>query len=71
MNDFIYPDWKVPKFIRAIQTTRQGGYSVGANYEKFNLSHHVGDEHNSVNLNIKQLKAVSYTHLTLPTILLV
>ena len=55
MNDLIYPDWKVPKFIRAIQTTRKGGYSVGRNYGKFNLSHHVGDEHNSVNLNIKQL----------------
>lgn len=56
MNDFIYPDWKVPNFIRAIQTTRKGGYSVGANYEKFNLSHYVGDDQNSVNLNIKQLK---------------
>jgi YfiH family protein len=55
MNDLIYPDWKVPKFIRAIQTTRKGGCSVGRNYGKFNLSHHVGDEHNSVNLNIKQL----------------
>ena len=55
MNDLIYPDWKVPKFIRAIQTTRKGGYSVGRNYGKFNLSQHVGDEHNSVNLNIKQL----------------
>ena len=55
MNDFIFPDWKVPSFIRAIQTTRKGGYSVGPNYGKFNLSHHVGDEHNSVNLNIKQL----------------
>ena len=56
MNDFIYPDWKVPNFIRAIQTTRKGGYSDGANYEKFNLSHYVGDDQNSVNLNIKQLK---------------
>lgn len=55
MNDFIFPDWKVPSFIRAIQTTRKGGYSVGPNYGKFNLSHDVGDEHNSVNLNIKQL----------------
>ena len=55
MNDFIFPDWKVPSFIRAIQTTRKGGYSVGPNYGKLNLSHHVGDEHNSVNLNIKQL----------------
>ena len=55
MNDFIFPDWKVPNFIRAIQTTRKGGYSVGPNYGKFNLSHHVGDEHNSVNLNIKKL----------------
>ena len=55
MNEFIYPDWKVPNFIRAIQTTRKGGYSVGASFGKFNLSHHVGDEHNCVNLNIKQL----------------
>ena len=55
MNDLIFPDWKVPSFIRAIQTTRKGGYSVGPNYGKFNSSHHVGDEHNSVNLNIKQL----------------
>ena len=58
MNDFIFPDWKVPSFIRAIQTTRKGGYSVGPNYGKFNLSHHVGDEHNSVNLNIKQLMGI-------------
>lgn len=55
MNDLICPDWKVPKFIRAIQTTRKGGYSVGPNYRKLNVSHLVGDEHNSINLNIKQL----------------
>ncbi len=56
MSNFIYPDWKVPNFIRAIQTTRKGGYSVGDCYGGLNLSHHVGDKHNSVNLNIKQLK---------------
>jgi YfiH family protein len=56
MNDLIYPDWKVPSFIRAIQTSKKGGFSVGSNSGKFNLSQNVEDEYSSANSNIKQLE---------------
>ena len=58
MNDLIYPDWKVPSFVRAIQTSKKGGYSVGNNSGKFNLSQNVEDEYSSANSNIKQLKEI-------------
>jgi YfiH family protein len=40
---FIQPNWPAPKNVRAIQTTRQGGFSQ-APYDSFNLAMHVGDD---------------------------
>ncbi|OLQ85561.1 multi-copper polyphenol oxidoreductase [Vibrio panuliri] len=39
----IIPNWKVPKQVKAISTTRLGGCSV-APYQGLNLGSHVGDE---------------------------
>ncbi|GAK85070.1 uncharacterized conserved protein [Vibrio ponticus] len=39
----IIPNWKVPKQVKAISTTRLGGYSA-APYQGLNLGSHVGDE---------------------------
>ncbi len=38
----IIPDWPAPKNVRALQTTRNSGFSV-APYASFNLGDHVGD----------------------------
>jgi len=39
----IIPDWPAPFNVRALQTTRAGGVSVGA-YASLNLGDHVGDD---------------------------
>lgn len=39
----IIPEWPAPANVRALQTTRDGGVSVGA-YATFNLGDHVGDD---------------------------
>lgn len=39
----IIPDWPAPANVRALQTTRDGGVSVGA-YASLNLGDHVGDD---------------------------
>ena len=41
--EFIYPDWPAPVHVKAVTTTRNGGFSVGP-YASFNLSNLVGDE---------------------------
>ena len=38
----IVPDWPAPARVRALQTTRQGGASLGP-FQSFNLGAHVGD----------------------------
>jgi YfiH family protein len=38
----IFPDWPAPARVRALQTTRQGGFSA-APYASLNLGSHVGD----------------------------
>jgi polyphenol oxidase len=40
--DFIKPDWPAPPNVHALQTTRNGGFSV-APYDTLNLAAHVGD----------------------------
>lgn len=47
-------DWDVPKNIKTLVTTRQGGFSQ-APYESFNLAEHVGDESNYVQKNRQKL----------------
>ena len=41
--DWLVPDWEVPANVRAVCSTRAGGFSRGA-YESLNLGDHVGDE---------------------------
>ena len=41
-SDLMIPDWPVPSHVHAIQTTRQGGYSV-APFNSLNLGAHVQD----------------------------
>ncbi len=43
MLNFIYPNWPAPSNVKALQTTRVGGFSV-APFQSFNLAMHVGDD---------------------------
>ncbi|MBZ0094490.1 MAG: laccase domain-containing protein, partial [Sulfuricella sp.] len=52
----IIPDWPAPANVRALQTTRDGGVSVGA-YATLNLGDHVGDDPVSVARNRALLRA--------------
>ena len=54
MNDWIVPDWPAPKVVRAVSTTRMGGFSSSP-YESLNLGDHVGDEPARVRRNRKYL----------------
>ncbi len=51
---FIRPDWPVPRNIKSIYTTRQGGISK-APFNSFNLATHVGDALQDVLANRQQL----------------
>lgn len=55
MNNFISPDWPAPFNIKAISTTRLGGFSKLA-YQGFNLGDHVGDDPTAVAQNRKLLR---------------
>ncbi len=55
--EFIYPDWPAPAHVKALTTTRNGGFSVGP-YASFNLSNLVGDEPGSVRRNRALLREV-------------
>jgi YfiH family protein len=46
-NSLIFPDWPSPDTIKALSTTRQGGFSLPP-YNGFNLGIHVGDELDTV-----------------------
>lgn len=53
MNDsleWIVPDWPAPPRVRALATTRIGGFSTGA-YASLNLAMHVGDDPDVVSRN--------------------
>lgn len=50
------PDWPAPKRVRALQTTRLGGFSR-APFDAFNLGSHVGDDAEAVVANRKLLGA--------------
>lgn len=52
----ITPDWPAPPNVRALQTTRDGGVSVGA-YASLNLGDHVGDDPVAVARNRALLRA--------------
>ena len=55
--EFIYPDWPAPVHVKAVTTTRNGGFSVGP-YASFNLSNLVGDEPGNVKRNRALLRDV-------------
>ncbi|EGR1514478.1 peptidoglycan editing factor PgeF [Vibrio vulnificus] len=46
----IIPNWPAPKNVKALSTTRQGGYSTGV-YAGLNLGTHVGDDFSIVMRN--------------------
>lgn len=48
--DWITPNWPVPKWIKAVSTTRQGGVSH-APFDSLNLGAHVGDDKDRVAVN--------------------
>ncbi len=49
-QSFIYPDWPAPNTVKAISTTRQGGFSPPP-FDSFNLGTHVGDNLDIVTKN--------------------
>lgn len=50
LNAFIIPEWSVPNHIKAISTTRIGGFSQTP-FHSLNLADHVGDQPNDVAKN--------------------
>lgn len=51
LNDtFVLPDWPAPANVKAIQTTRRGGFSR-VPYDDLNLAQHVGDDPVTVSRN--------------------
>lgn len=50
----LHPDWPAPASVRAVSTTRVGGFSDGP-YAGFNLADHVGDALQKVAANRRQL----------------
>jgi len=62
-ESFLFPDWPAPDTIKALSTTRQGGFSLPP-YNCFNLGTHVGDEPNTVIKNRDYL--VNTAHLPEP-----
>lgn len=53
--NFLKPDWSAPNHVRAVSTTRHGGYSQPP-WKSFNLAKHVGDNPEHVASNRQQLK---------------
>jgi len=53
--EFLVPDWPVPETVRAVMTTRRGGFSTGP-YSSFNLASHVGDDERAVAANRQRLR---------------
>ncbi|MCX7628609.1 MAG: peptidoglycan editing factor PgeF [Methylophilaceae bacterium] len=51
------PDWPVPPTVRALQTTRQGGFSRPP-YDSLNLADHVGDDAQAVARNRQLIEAL-------------
>ena len=50
MGDWIVPDWPAPAGVKAVVTTRSGGFS-SAPFDTFNLGDHVGDDPENVSRN--------------------
>jgi len=54
----LIPDWPAPASVRAVSTTRLGGFSAGA-FASLNLGLHVGDDSQAVNANRERLHGVA------------
>ena len=57
INSFITLDWPAPDNIRAVSTTRQGGFSQTP-FDSLNLGDHVGDDSSLVLKNREQLRTI-------------
>ena len=55
MSNIVTPDWPAPLNVKAIQTTRRGGFSQDPAYAEFNLSDNVVDHPSHVTQNHKHL----------------
>lgn len=58
-SDLIIPNWPAPNNIKAISTTRYGGYSMPP-YDNMNLGSHVGDDMLLVEQNRQQLTLLAH-----------
>jgi purine-nucleoside/S-methyl-5'-thioadenosine phosphorylase / adenosine deaminase len=58
VSEVIIPDWPAPANIKALQTTRGGGYSQ-APYDSLNFGDHVGDDPMAVAKNRQSLRLPS------------
>jgi hypothetical protein len=58
MSEVIIPDWPAPANVRALQTTRGGGFSQ-APYDSLNFGDHVGDDPLAVAKNRQTLQLPS------------
>lgn len=56
-HGWIDPQWPAPPRVRAVSTTRRGGFSHGA-YASLNLATRVGDDPNAVERNRERLRSV-------------
>lgn len=57
-RSWITPDWPAPANVRALSTTRQGGFSAGE-FAGLNLAAHVDDEPDAVARNREWLRAAA------------
>ena len=53
----IFPDWPAPPWVKAVTTTRQGGFSRSP-YDHFNLGQYVGENADTVQLNQQLLESL-------------
>ena len=58
---FLLPEWPAPERVKAVCTTRAGGWS-DAPYDSFNLGVHVGDDPQKVQYNRQRLKEMLGVH---------
>lgn len=56
---FILPDWMLPNHVKAISSTREGGFSTG-DFDSLNLGMHVSDDANLVQRNRDHLQQISH-----------
>ncbi len=54
--EWVRPDWPAPARVRAVTTTRKGGFSL-LPYQGLNLAQHVGDDPGAVQRNREHVRA--------------